>query len=504
MADGYGHTTNFNLPLYQDNTPADLRDGYNNSMRVIDDNMLSITTGVNCANKNLAALGADTPEKAATLATDIANGNTAHHLLSHMGIVDDTSADEHINAIEQNHTDTQNNTNALTALGAETVDKATNLKNTINTNTNALTALGAETVDKATNLKNTINTNTNALTALGAETVDKATNLKNTINRTPTLITNNRNLPKNAKIVCIGDSYGEGYQATDKTTDNPYAVMGRTLHATIYNYSDGGGGFVAISNNTKRTFNDMVNAAYNDHTADAGTIDYVMITGGKNDTPKTYADVQQAAEECVTNAATKFPNAKIVVYPMQWPSYQLWESTFTTYTAIMNGVAATGVGIAVPNGYEFFQGHPELFSTDTKHPNTNGYKLLGNKYASVLMGGDGGTYNAGKITTSAATNVTLDPQAIAIATNGMLSIHMHVKPNTSHQGYNAGDKIAFLPKFAKLNQPTTAYFTAVTNSGKMVVLGINNEDFSANPTIFTPFGVEKAEIFVNTTISLLS
>lgn len=479
MVNSYDRTNNFNLPLYKDNTPADFRDGYNSAMRIVDENMLNISTGINKANANLTALGADTPEKAATLATNIANGNTAHHLLAYMGITDDTSAGEHINAIEQNHTDTQSNTNALIALGAETPDKAKTLKNTINTNTSSLTALGAETPDKATALKNTIN-------------------------RTPTLITNSRNLPKNAKIVCIGDSYGEGYQATNKTTDNPYAVMGRTLHATIYNYSDGGAGFVATSNNTNRTFNDMVNAAYKDHTADAGTIDYVMITGGQNDTPKTYADVKQAATECVTNAATKFPNAKIVVYPMQWPSYQLWESMFTTYTAIMDGVAATGVGIAVPNGYEFFQGHPELFATDQKHPNTNGYKLLGNKYASVLMGGDGGTYNAGKITTSAATNVTLDSQALAIATNGMLSIHMHVKPNTSHQGYNAGDKIAFLPKFAKLNQATTGYFTAVTSSGKMVVLGINNEDFSANPTIFTPFGMEKAEIFVNTTIPLFS
>lgn len=479
MVNSYDHTNNFNLPLYKDNTPADFRDGYNSAMRSVDENMLNISTGINKANASLTALGADTPEKAATLATNIANGNTAHHLLSYMGITDDISAGEHINAIEQNHTDTQSNTNALIALGAETPDKANTLKNTINTNTSSLTALGAETPDKATALKNTIN-------------------------RTPTLITNSHNLPKNAKIVCIGDSYGEGYQATNKTTDNPYAVMGRTLHATIYNYSDGGAGFVATSNNTKRTFNDMVNAAYNDHTADAGTIDYVMITGGQNDTPKTYDDVKQAAEECVTNAATKFTNAKIVVYPMQWPSYQLWESVFTTYTAIMDGVAATGVGIAVPNGYEFFQGHPELFPTDNKHPNTNGYKLLGNKYASVLMGGDGGTYNAGKITTSAATNVTLDQQALATATNGMLSIHMHVKPNDSHQGYHAGDKIAFLPKFAKLNQATTGYFTAVTNSGKMVVLGINNEGFSANPTIFTPFGMEKAEIFVNTTIPLFS
>lgn len=479
MVNSYDYTNNFNLPLYKDNTPADFRDGYNSAMRSVDENMLNISTGINKANASLTALGADTPEKAATLATNIANGNTAHHLLAYMGITDDTSAGEHINAIEQNHKDTQSNTNALIALGTETPDKANTLKNAINTNISSLTALGAETPDKATALKNTIN-------------------------RTPTLITNSRNLPKNAKIVCIGDSYGEGYQATDKTTDNPYAVMGRTLHAIIYNYSDGGAGFVATSNNTKRTFNAMVNAAYNDHTADAGTIDYVMITGGQNDTPKTYDDVKQATEECVTNAATKFPNAKIVVYPMQWPSYQLWESVFTTYAAIMDGVAATGVGIAVPNGYEFFQGHPELFATDQKHPNTNGYKLLGNKYASVLMGGDGGTYNAGKITTSAATNVTLDSQALAIATNGMLSIHMHVKPNASHQGYKAGDKIAFLPKFAKLNQATTGYFTAVTNSGKMVVLGINNEDFSANPTIFTPFGTEKAEIFVNTTIPLFS
>lgn len=479
MVNSYDHTNNFNLPLYKDNTPADFRDGYNSAMSIVDENMLNISTGINKANANLTALGADTPEKAATLATNIANGNTAHHLLAHMGITDDTSASEHINAIEQNHTGTQSNTNALIALGAETPDKANTLKNSINTNTRSLTALGAETPDKATALKNTIN-------------------------RTPTLITNSRNLPKNAKIVCIGDSYGEGYQATNKTTDNPYAVMGRTLHATIYNYSDGGAGFVATSNNKNHTFNDMVNAAYHDHTADAGTIDYVMITGGQNDTPKTYDAVKQAATECVTNAATKFPNAKIVVYPMQWPSYQLWESMFTTYTAIIDGVAATGVGIAVPNGYEFFQGHPELFATDQKHPNTNGYKALGNKYASVLMGGDGGTYNAGKITTSTATNVTLDQQALAIATNGMLAIHMHVKPNTNHQGYKAGDKIAFLPKFAKLNQAPTGYFTAVTNAGKMVVLGINNENFSDNPTIFTPYSVEKAEIFVNTTIPLFS
>ena len=83
MADGYNHTDNFNLPLYLDNTPADLRDGYNSAMRSIDTNMLNISNGVNTANANvnalktnLTALGADTPEKATALATDIANSKT--------------------------------------------------------------------------------------------------------------------------------------------------------------------------------------------------------------------------------------------------------------------------------------------------------------------------------------------------------------------------------------------------------------------------------------------
>lgn len=103
MVNSYDHTNNFNLPLYKDDTPADFRDGYNSSMRSIDENMLNISTGINKANANLTALGADTPEKAATLATDIANGSNAHHLLTFMGITDDTSAGKHINAIKQNY-----------------------------------------------------------------------------------------------------------------------------------------------------------------------------------------------------------------------------------------------------------------------------------------------------------------------------------------------------------------------------------------------------------------
>lgn len=35
-SDMYGHTTTYGLPLYTDDTPADLLDGYNRAMVMID------------------------------------------------------------------------------------------------------------------------------------------------------------------------------------------------------------------------------------------------------------------------------------------------------------------------------------------------------------------------------------------------------------------------------------------------------------------------------------
>lgn len=44
MADNgqYGHTHHLALPLYTDTTPVDLRDGYNEAMRIIDQKMHQI------------------------------------------------------------------------------------------------------------------------------------------------------------------------------------------------------------------------------------------------------------------------------------------------------------------------------------------------------------------------------------------------------------------------------------------------------------------------------
>lgn len=367
MADGYAHTTNFNLSLYQDKTPADLRDGYNNSMRAIDDNMLSITNGVNRANQNLTALGADTPEKATALATDIANGNTAHHLLTHMGIIDDTSADEHINDIKQSHTDTQNNTNALTALGAETVDKAAALKNTVAENHRVTTA------------------NTNALTALGAETVNKATSLKNTIDHKIDKIAGSR-------LIFLADSWGEGYYNLQKhRNDSPIVTCCTMLGITNYqNLASSASGWVPTGDygNFETQW---------DKVADKNTVDYVVILGGQNDAAAntTYATEYNAVNALLAKVTTEAPNAKVHIFEMPLQIGQcLTDSSSTSvsrrldcYTAVRNAV--------YEQHYPNVQFHDGVYRwgvtannpdpNDTAHLLANGYQRIGGMMAYCIQ-----------------------------------------------------------------------------------------------------------------------
>ena len=320
MVNSYDHTNNFNLPLYKDNTPADFRDGYNSAMRSVDENMLNISTGINKANANLTALGADTPEKAATLATNIANGNTAHHLLTYMDITDDTSAGEHINAIEQNHTDTQNNTNALTALGAETVDKATALKNTINNKQ------------------------------------DKP--------------------PVQTELVAIGDSYFEGYRTTTPATDSMIAVASRLLGLTCHNFSVGGTGFHNGDTTGDNTFSKQLDKAAARIT-DKTSVKYVVIGGGRNDPDSlTYNEVADA----LTKAKKLFPDSEICFIPMLWDStYPIGKSH--NYSTMLNAGNYTDTWTVQDAPSWGLYRDTEM--TDI-HPNTNGAARYGHYIANAL------------------------------------------------------------------------------------------------------------------------
>lgn len=143
MATVYTKTDNYGLNLYGDNDPADLRDGYNGSMRTIDDTLgkhLNRIEGVEARETHdekvvKALLGDNTVDNATAAKTKW----------------DKSSADAAAAASKAD-----NNTAILSALGADSIANAAGQKtkwdkavDTANNNTQALTALGSNTPSTA-------------------------------------------------------------------------------------------------------------------------------------------------------------------------------------------------------------------------------------------------------------------------------------------------------------------------------------------------------------------
>ena len=433
------YTTNFNLEKYQTGDAANLNDQYNASMDKIDDNLYKINTNANTAGGK------------ATQALETA----------------------------------QNNTNKLTSLGVTDTETATQLKNTIETiETTTTTANNALNIAQ-TNKSNITDINNN-LTALHANNVTDANNLYNIIIK-PRL-TN----PYNSIIVCIGDSYGQGYMSSNEATKNPYAVMGRLLNATIYNYSDGGAGFIATSNNTHRNYYDQINYAAT-QVPNTNDIDFIMITGGQNDT----TNVKSAVVSTLQNAHQKFPNAKIIVYPCQWTAYQVWDTLLLRYAEICEGVTESGCATFVEYGYELNLGEWQWISSDDKHPNDTGYEVMGKKFASVMQGGYGGNTKSLRPLSYGA-NVTGSSRDLVTLDHGTLTVQMNLKINTS---LNASSPLALLPKFIVINDDTAIYKFCVTDKGEQTpkAIGYSNPNRNTDGIIYTPWGTVALSMFISFT-----
>lgn len=143
MATVYTKTDNYGLNLYGDNDPADLRDGYNGSMRTID------TTLETHLNRIEGVEARETHDEAVMKALLV--DNTVDNATAAKTKWDKSSADAAAAASKAD-----NNTTILTALGADSADHAAAQKTkwdkavgTANSNTQALTALGSNTATAA-------------------------------------------------------------------------------------------------------------------------------------------------------------------------------------------------------------------------------------------------------------------------------------------------------------------------------------------------------------------
>lgn len=316
MATIYTKTDNYGLNLYGDNDPADLRDGYNGSMRTID---TALETHL---NRIEAVESRETHDE--EVAKALLGDNTVDAATTAKTKWDKASTDA-IEAMADAATATEkatSNNSILTALGADTTAHATTSKTKWDkASTDATTA-----ISKADTANGKADSNSAILTALGADSVDNAAARKTRWDNTYTkLESDGKYAPKPVEqtlLVGIGDSYFEGFRTDKPTTDSMIVKAAGLLGLECRNYAVGGSGYT-IGGTKGKTFKQQIQQASAELGAGKNAVKYVVVGGGRND--PVSAVTESIVYDTLTTAKTLFPNAEIVQIPMMWdnswPSY---------------------------------------------------------------------------------------------------------------------------------------------------------------------------------------
>lgn len=186
--------------------------------------------------------------------------------------------------------------------------------------------------------------------------------------------------------VFIGDSF------MAPTTSYPQKLAYFTAQLmgwTMYNYAYVGSGWVDEADASMNFYHQIQKAAQQ-ISIPVADVDYIVIGGGFNDwndpTPLTYEQLYSAALQTVKEARAQFPNAQIIAIPMMFRNYGVDVHMHDLYSAIIAGVAASGVAVKViKDAYMWQLGFKNV---DGLHPTTELYKIMSQYVASKVMGGD--------------------------------------------------------------------------------------------------------------------
>ena len=198
--------------------------------------------------------------------------------------------------------------------------------------------------------------------------------------RTPVQDENGRN------AVFIGDSF------MAPTTSYPQKLAYFTAQLmgwTMYNYAYGGSGWVDEAGASMNFYHQIQKAAQQIGIPVAD-VDYIVIGGGYNDwndpTPLTYDQLYSAAVKTIKEARAQFPNAQIIAIPMMFRNYGVDIHMHDLYSAIVAGIAASGVAVKIiKDAYMWQLGFKNV---DGVHPTVELYKIMAQYVASKVMGGD--------------------------------------------------------------------------------------------------------------------
>lgn len=374
MTTVYDKTDNYGLNLYGDSDPADLRDGYNGSMRTIDTTLethLDRIEGVESRETHdeevvKALIGDNTVD----------NATTAKNKWDKAG-ADATAA-----------------TTAATAAAAKA-----------NNNSAILAALGVTSESTAQQLKDAINTkaNTSDVYTKGQAdtTFTKQGGYSGTAQQLNQRIQALEDSPQDALPIClcIGDSYANstGTVNADGTDATKWPTQLRNIIGGQYqvkNYAVTGAGF----NVSGRTFTDQINNAYGAPAIDNDNVAIIIIGGGRNDIGTT-SQMKTYADTTFSNARTKFPKARIISVPMLWHNAGIEMYGRQKAAGVAEAAAANGVE-NVDWAWTWNIGNDSNFPAGNVHPNANGAKIIASYMAAAIRGTYTGRYEAATVQSS--------------------------------------------------------------------------------------------------------
>lgn len=371
MSTIYDKTDNYSLNLYGDNDPADLRDGYNGSMRTIDATLETHLNRIEAVESHethdgevtKALLGDDTVDAATAAKTKWDKAGT--------------DAVEAMDAAAAAAGKADSNTAILTALGADTTINATKQKNKWDkAGTDA-----SKAISDASGATAKADANLDLLTTLGADTTINAAAAKTKWDKASTdvdALTKRVNYLSglvDENIIVIGDSISYGTGASDLSASWANQ-LGAYRGATVTNLAKNDAGYL---NGTTPFL-----AQLKSYTGDKDAVTRILIAGGIND--KTHVSDGNAIDSQLTTAVlavldyarANFPHAKIQVIPT--------ICGFTPPTLYHNGVTSardriiTACGMrhveVLPYAWEWLNGNKDWSSGDDVHPNDAGNELL--------------------------------------------------------------------------------------------------------------------------------
>ena len=200
----------------------------------------------------------------------------------------------------------------------------------------------------------------------------------------------------NGKTICIGDSYGEGYNPDGNVTGWPTLLKGYLglSDDNFFSNSLGGSGFV---NNT--TFATLLSQTSNHFNNDDVT--NIIVCGGFND--------MKVTENAIINAIANFKKQAKIIYPNAhiFVGFIGESTTMDTRGSIILPRAAYNSGCCY-NGITYLSGvenalHADaMFGSDGVHPNTWGEESIAKAIANALLNGYASVIHAG----TKITNVT--------------------------------------------------------------------------------------------------